>query len=359
MSEGLLDSRQKMAELDKSNILSSVEALGDQIEEAWQVVSQLSLNFPLEEINNIVWVGMGGSALGAWLGKYLFKLTLKLPFEIVNHYQLPAYADERSLIILSSYSGNTEEVLAAAKVALERTKYIFVITSGGQLLQLAKENKLPLYLIDPKHNPSNQPRMAIGYAATVLIAFFNRIGLVRVSEDQMKEVVKFLKTRNSILRPEYKDDNLAKLLAYNAFKRLVVFISADHLIGATHVFNNQVNENAKNLTTELVIPEMNHHYLEALSFPKQLRDDLFFLLWDSELFLPRIRRRIELTKQIIDKKDYPHQLVKLEGKDVLTQAFEVIQLGEYTSFYLAMLNGIDPAPIPNVDFLKKNLKDGT
>ncbi len=302
MKDNLLDSRQKMAELDKSNILSSVESLSNQINDAWEAISQLELRYDLDQIRNIVWVGMGGSALGAWLGKYLFKLSLDLPFEIVNHYQLPGYVDKHSLVILSSYSGNTEEVLAAAEVALKRTKHLFVITSGGKLLELAKKEKLAYYLIEPKYNPSNQPRMAIGYAATAFIGFLSRLGLIKVTQEDIEEVITFLKEQDKFLRPERKDDNLAKLLAYNFYKRLIVFISADHLIGATHIFNNQVNENAKNLTLELVIPEMNHHYLEALSFPSQLRDDLFFLLWDSSLLLPRIRQRIALTQQLIDQK---------------------------------------------------------
>ncbi len=355
MIKGLLNSRKEMAKLDKSNILASIENLANQINDTWQTANKIKFDFDPAKIKNIVWLGMGGSALGAWVGKYLFKTSLKLPFEIINNYQLPAYVNEDSLVILSSYSGNTEEVLAGTEMALAKKANIVAITAGGKLKAISQKRNLSAYIIDPVYNPSNQPRMAIGYAVTGLLAIFNKLNFIQISDNQISQVIKGLKQRNNQFKPETKDDNLAKFLAYTAFKRIIFFISANHLIGSVHVFNNQVNENAKNLTVELVIPEMNHHFLEALSFPPQLRDDIAFFLFDSDLFQPRIRQRIKLSQKLIDRIGYPNQIIKAESLDKLSQVFEIIQLGAYTSFYLAMLNGINPAPIPHVDFLKENL----
>ncbi|NOY15202.1 MAG: SIS domain-containing protein [bacterium] len=353
--KGLIDSRDKIKQLDKQGILASIEALPAQISDAWATGSDLNIDIKPGQVEKVVLVGMGGSALGGHVIKHLYP-DLKAPFEVVSGYNLPGFVDKKSLVILSSYSGSTEEVLTAAGQAKERSEQVVVITTGGRLGRMARDNNWPVYLIDPVFNPSNQPRMAVGYAITGLLAIFNQAGLIKITDSQISQVVGYLKSKNKDLEPESVDTNIAKYLAYNAFRRIIAFVAADHLVGAVHVFNNQVNENAKNLTTQLVIPEMNHHFLEALPYPKQLRDDVVFFLFDSDLYLPRIQQRVALSQQVIEKSGFPNEIIKAEADDKLMQAFEIIQIGAYTSFYLAMLNGIDPSPIPNVDFLKAELK---
>ncbi len=354
VDKGLIDNRERMKELDKQGVLASVEKLPDQIKDAWDGVKQLKDQFGFDDFDKVVLFGMGGSALGGWVIKRLYP-DLKVPFEVVSDYQVPGYVDDKTLVILSSYSGNTEEVLEAADKVKDKTNQIMVITTGGKLLDLAKEQRWPVYVIDPVHNPSNQPRMAVGYAITGLLAMFKSVGLLNVKDEEINEVVEFLKQKGADLVPEASETNIAKYLAYAAYRRIMVLISAQHLLGGVHVFNNQVNENAKNLTIELPIPEMNHHYLEALPFPKQLKDDVVFFGFDSKLYSDRIRQRLSLTGQLIEKAGYPYEIIRLEADSKLTQVFEMIQIGAFVSFYLAMLNGIDPSPIPNVDFLKSEL----
>lgn len=355
MSKSVLDSRSSMKNLDLSNVLGSVEQLPDQIEHAWTTLHAMKVPSEYSKVSRIVVSGMGGSALGAHVIKTLFKDTLKQPLEVVNHYQLPAYVDQDTLVVLSSYSGTTEETLISAEDAKKRGAKIAVIAAGGSLLELAKKNNYPHFHIDPKFNPSNQPRMAIGYSVFGQLGLFHAIGLITIKDEEVKELVALLRKNNSYLAPESIEKNTAKYLAYAAFDKMVVLVGAEHLEGATHVFNNQLNENAKNFTDFITIPELNHHYMESLSFPKHIKDSVMFIMVNSNLYHPRVQARFPLTKDVIEQNGFEVQFVQAVWKSKLAQVWETIQLGAYTNFYLSMLNGINPAPIPWVDYFKEKL----
>ena len=355
MSKSILDSRSDIKKLDISNVLGSVEQLPDQIEHTWASLQSMKVPSEYSKVSRIVVSGMGGSALGAHVIKTLFKDTLKQPLEVVNHYQLPAYVDKDTLVVLSSYSGTTEETLASAEDAQKRGAKIAIITAGGGLLELAEKNHYPHYKIDPKFNPSNQPRMAIGYSVFGQLGLFHAMGLIKVEDKEVKELVTLLRKNNSYLAPESIDKNTAKYLAYAAFDKMVILVGAEHLEGVMHVFNNQLNENAKNFTDFITIPELNHHYMESLSFPKHIKNSVLFIMVNSNLYYPRVQARFPLTKDVIEQNGFEVQLVQAVWKSRLAQVWESIQLGAYTNFYLSMLNGINPAPIPWVDYFKEKL----
>lgn len=352
----LLDSRDEIKEYDKSNILGSVEELPDQIRDAWDKTKDLEFPESYSSVKNVVVAGMGGSALGSWVIKRLYKDDLQLPFEVYSHYHLPAFVNSDSLVLLSSYSGNTEEVVSAAAQAIEMKAKIVVITSGGKLAELAKEHNWPIYLIDPVYNSSNQPRMAIGYSIMGQLSMFKKLGIINIAEKDIYDMVDNLKELGQTLTAENTENNTAKLLAYQAFDREIILSAAEHLIGAAHITNNQINENAKTLTAEWHLPEFNHHYMEGLSHPKKLRDDVLFMLYQSHLYTPELTKRVELTRQVIEKMGYTCEVVQATAPTKLEQVFEIITLGAYFNFYLSMLYKIDPAPIPNVDWFKAEMK---
>jgi len=350
----ILDSRDKIKEIDKSNLLGSVESLADQIQDAWDQTK--SLIFPAEyaTVKNIIISGMGGSNLGSLVIKRLFKDELQIPVEIYPHYQLPGYTSPESLVLLSSYSGTTEETLEAARHAKEVGAKVAVITGGGPLAQLAEDNHWPIYLIDAKYNPSRQPRMAIGYSVFGQLSMFAKMGLINIAEREVLNLVDNLREMSKRLGPDM-DGNPAKHLAFAAYDKHVIFVAAEHLIGAAHVVNNQFNENAKSLTSEWHLPEFNHHYMEALSFPKLARDTTIFFLFNSGLYHERVQKRVLLTKNLLEQKGYEVQLIQATAPTKLEQVFEIIQLGEFVGAYLPILYGIDPSPIPNVDWFKSEM----
>lgn len=356
----ILDSLDQMKQLDKSNVLGSMQALSDQIADAWYQVQQLpDISIDLKKIQNIVVAGMGGSGLGPDVIKNVFKSELKVPFEITNDYHLPGYVNKNTLIILSSYSGTTEETLTAAEEAKVAGAQVLVITTGGRLRELMQENNWPGYLINAQHNPSNQPRMAIGYAVFGVIAMFTKIGLLSLTEDDIMAVIKTVRdTTAGIDASVNSEGNPAKQMAFQMHGRIPVLVGAEHLSGSIHVFQNQLNENSKNYAEMRLIPELNHHLMEGLPYPEDNEKNLFFVLFNSNLYHERTQKRFRVTQTVIEQAEIDAMMLSIDGATRLQQAFELITFGAFTNFYLAMLNGLDPTPIHTVDFFKDELKKG-
>ena len=353
----ILDSRKDLQSFDKSGLLSSVEALPDQIEDALTQTMDFVTPADYRSAKNVVVSGMGGSALGSHVIHALYKDTLKVPFEVVSHYELPAYVNGDTLVLLSSYSGTTEETLAAGADALSRGAKIMVIASGGPLAELARAKNLPLYQIDAIHNPSRQPRLAIGYAIAGQMMMFAKAGLLPDLHADLKKVAAGLRAMILRLAPEATDNNTAKLLAFAAFEKHLILCGAEHLEGAVHVFNNQVNENAKALTSLWPLPEFNHHYMEAVSFPKSVHDSTIFFLFNSHLYTNRVQKRYPLTADLLESKGYETQMIQATAPTKLEQVFEVIQLGEFVAAYLPVLYRIsDPGPVPSVEWFKAEME---
>jgi glucose/mannose-6-phosphate isomerase len=350
--QSILDQPDEIQALDEQHTLESAGLLAMQIEDTWQQIQNLTIN--VTQINHIVVTGMGGSALGAHVVRSVFKHDLPAPLTIVNHYSMPGFVNENTLVICASYSGTTEETLAAMESAMAKKAQIVVMATGGDLIQKAMEHNLPYLHLQVNHNPSGQPRMAIGYMVTALIGILAKANCISIQDQQIADIVEQVKQANaSYITPT--DINLAKKLAFELFDKIIFLVSADHLTGAFHVLNNQLNENAKQLTVELHLPELNHHYMEALSFPKFVPNQGVFLFADSTLYHPRNRTRVALTREVVENAGFMSATISLTAKDSLGQAFEAIQIGMYTNLYLAFLNGVNPAPIPNVDYFKEKL----
>ncbi len=352
-----LDNPNLLKKLDKSQLLASVQQLGLQCQQTYQELKKIKLPSSYRKVDKIVVNGMGGSRLGARVAERLFADKLKLPLIPLGNYQLPAYVDEKTLLILSSYSGNTEEILAAYTEAKKRKAKIMILAQGGELAKIGQENHYPGYFsFQPKYNRCGQPRMSLGYQILGQILLLAALRLLPVSEKEIKELISFLK--EVVKRYDFSvsfKQNFAKQLAQKFYGRIPVLIGAEFVVGALHAWRNQLNENAKNLAYYFEIPELNHHLLEGLSFPKTNPQNLFFIFLESDLYHPRNQKRITITQKVLTKLTLKYEKVKLSGKNRLNQAFETIQLGSFVSFYLAMLNQLDPSPIPWVDFFKKEL----
>lgn len=355
MTQSILDSRQQIAEVDLDNMLGSVEALAHQVTHAWHDTQQLTWQAS-KEISNVVVSGMGGSGLGADVIKNLFKAQLQVPFDFVHDYTLPGYVNEKSLVVLSSYSGNTEETLSGAKQAIERNAQVMVISAGGKLVDLAKQHNWTLYQIDPQFNPCNQPRMAIGYAVMGTIGLVSKANLINLTQIEINQVVQSIAQVVAANTVEIATDkNPAKQLAFDMIDRKTIFVGAEFLIGAIHTAANQANENAKAWTDYAVIPEINHHLMEGLKFTGGLQHTGLIVLLQSKLFHPQNQKRILLTKDIFEEAGFQTQLLLLTSPTPLTQVFESITLLGFANFYLSMLHGLNPSPIPIVESFKKRL----
>jgi glucose/mannose-6-phosphate isomerase len=352
----ILDSREEIEKVDKKNVYGSVLALGDQVEDAWEQVSKLEIKIDAGKVRNIVVAAMGGSALGPDVIKRALKAELHLPLEIVNDYALPGYVNEFSLVILSSYSGTTEETLSALKQAQELGAQVLIITTGGDLAKHMKEHNTPGYIIKVNHNPSDQPRMAIGYSVFGIIALLTKAGILKLTDSDINGVIATIRRLSRELNVEVaQDDNGAKQMAFQMLQRVPVLIAAEHLEGAVHVFQNQLNENAKTYAEYRVLPELNHHLMEGLRFPDNNEGNFFFVLINSSLYNERTQKRVLITQTVLENAKFDTIELHVVSGTRLEQAFEIITFGAFTNFYLAMLEGIDPAPISTVDFFKEQL----
>jgi len=342
--------------LDRSKIYESILGLPDQVEQAWVEGSNQTLHTKCHLAKNIIIAGMGGSALSGRIIRSLDQYILNVPLEVVTNYRLPNYVGKSSLVILSSYSGNTEETISCAHDALARGAKIFAIATGGTLLSFAKKNNLDYYQIDPRANPSGQPRMGLGYSIIAVFAVLARCGFINFEHKDVEKIGELLDNLTEHFGKDVPlEKNPAKIMADKLHDRAIVFISANHLNGTVHAIKNMLNENSKTFAAAFDLPELDHHLLEGLSFPKNLKDVLHFILINSDHYPKAIQQRLTITRQILTKHGFISTIIKPESTHPTLQAFETLYFGSFLSYYLAMLNHIDPGPIPSVDYLKKEL----
>lgn len=337
--------QQQIKKLDKSNLLGSIELLGKQCAEAWKEVKEIKIPANYRRVENIVVSGMGGSALGGHLIQSLFADKLKKPVEIIRGYSLPAYVGPKTLVILSSYSGNTEETLAAATEAKKRKAKILGLAAGGKLANFLRANNYPAYIFKPVSNPSNQPRMGLGYSIIGQIGLLAKCGLLKINDQEIKAVILALD----------HEPRQAEKISSALKNKIPIIVASEFLSGNGHIMANQINENAKNFATYFELPELNHHLMEGLKNPATNKQNLKFILINSGLYLPRNQKRYKILKAVLTKNKINFIEYRPTKKTKLLQSFEVLSFGSYLSFYLAMTYNFDPSPIPWVDFFKKQL----
>jgi len=346
----------KQKKYDKANVYGSILNLHRQCTHAFKDIQKLHLPDSYQQINKILVVGMGGSGLGARATQSIYKDKLKFPILRLNDYHLPNWVDKKTLVIISSYSGNTEEVVLATNECIRKKLNWLAIAKGGKIMELATKHQAPIYQIDPKFNPSNQPRMAIGYALTGLIAILAKLKVINLTQKDLDQALVAMKrvVKANHIGVKYSK-NKAKRLAKLIEDKQVIFSASEHLAGVFHTVKNQMNENAKHLAHRHDIPELNHHLMEGLKFPSTNQDDIVFVLAQSDLYHPRNQKRVKLTKEVIEKNDIATFVYQPRSKTKLAQALESIQFGAFVNHYLTLSHQLDPAPIPWVDYFKKNL----
>lgn len=330
---------------DSLGILKSIHALPDQCQQVLNDISSLEIPKSCQLVNNIVVSGMGGSALGGRILLSLENQALKIPLVVSTEYHLPNFVNEKSLVIISSYSGDTEETLYSLTEARARNAQIFVITSGGKLAQISRQLKLPAYIFTPAHNPSSQPRMGLGYNILALLALLSRCQLIH--PQNLSALPDFLRSRQSAINYE--------LLAKNLVGRIPVIIASEHLKGAAHSLRNQIHENAKTFAVFFDLPEANHHLMEGLAFPSTNPQSLSFVFIESRFYHPEVSIRFALTRSVVAKQNIPTHTLSLSGDTPFFETMDLIQTGAFLSYYLAVVNAIDPGPIPWVDWFKDEI----
>lgn len=357
MKTAFLDNREEIKKLDVDNALGSIEMLGSQVQQIWQQAQSLKVSEEYRSAKSVVVAGMGGSALGTHVIQTVFKDELRIPVLVAPDYTVPHFVDKHTLVVASSYSGTTEETLSATRDAQKKGALIAGITSGGKVGELLREHHYPHLIFDPIYNPCNAPRMALGYSIFGQIALFGAIGLLKLGTDEYQAVMETIAQSHLLCGADVpQEKNPAKQLAFEMVKRIPIVVVSEHLEGMAHVFANQINENAKTFSEYRVVPELNHHLMEGLQFPDSNEHNLLFITAHSKLYNSGNQKRMTLTEQVIEKNHCAAQPINLTSATPLTQAFELLVLGSYASYYLALLNNQNPTPNPWVDWFKAELK---
>ncbi|MCB0283605.1 MAG: bifunctional phosphoglucose/phosphomannose isomerase [Calditrichaeota bacterium] len=338
---------------DKSGFKNLLLNFYHQLDDAEEIVKSANFDLQDKRIKNILYLGMGASAIaGDLLNDVLFS-ELKVPLSVIRGYSVPAYCNENTLIIASSYSGNTEETISAVNSAQDSGAQLIVLTSGGKLGELAEEQKLP-YLKIPKGYP---PRQALGYKFFSLYHIMGRAGLFSAYQQDTSELKHFIKNEISKHDSTKHDGHiLAQELAKTIHHKIpVIYSSAPHLNTVSKRWQNQLHENSKSLAFSNVLPEMNHNEIVGWEMETELRSSMVAIFLENENVHRRIKERIELSKSII--KEHGAEVVDIysSGGSNLEKVFSLIILGDWVSYYLAMLNRKDPHIIKNIDFLKEEL----
>lgn len=305
-----------------------------------------------KNLTAIVLTGLGGSAIGGDLLRSYLSDDIALPIIVNRDYTLPSYVTRKTLVIVSSYSGNTEETVSAYRDAMKKGASILCVTSGGTVEQLARRNRHMIVKL-PDGLP---PRAALGYSFFALLVVLVRIGLVKPKTREINETVRLLHSMVSELSDPAASDNEALLLAKEMHGRLpIIYAPTKHLDAVMLRWRGQVNENAKQLVFGNVLPEMNHNELVGWKLPKQvLQGSIVVMLKDAETH-PRVAARETITKRILESRSVRVREVMTRGSSLLARMFSLVVLGDWVSLYLAALNLEDPTPVKVIDFLKEEM----
>jgi len=322
--------------IDKEDMYSLLEDFPNQVKDGWE----LGKDIKFTDINRIIITGMGGSALsGEILKSYLYN-NIKIPLEVNKDYHLPKYVDAKTLVIVSSYSGNTEETIEAFKDANRVSCQILVVASGGRLEEIAKQFRKPLINL-PSGMP---PRTAYGYSFFAILKILQNSGLVANQVAELKNLIVALK------KDVFKKK--AEEIAQKLEGKIPLIYSSQRLASVAYKWKINFNENAKMHAFCNCFPELNHN--EMVGYTK-LNGDYFVLIIKDDYDNSPIKKRMEVTKHLIQQHKCPVLEIDLAGVSLLTKIFTTIYLGDWVSYFTALNNNVDPSPVDIVENFKKKL----
>lgn len=336
--------------IDSQNMWEFLNTFPDQWKEAVESTKNIELTIDKERISNICFAGMGGSAIGADLIRSFCFDRCPFPIQVVRHYEIPGWVGENTLFIACSFSGNTEETLTALTAAREKGAQIIAVTAGGELMVKAAKEEFD-YIKIPGGMP---PRAALGYSFVPLYRIFQKLELVEDRDGALKDTARFLSEQNDLLSDP--SDNEALNLAEEINDTLpIVYSDATMMEPVNLRWRNQFAENAKTLAYGNALPEMNHNEIVGWEQIVHLTGRLSVILLIDKEDNPRVQRRMEIVEELVEDQTASLHILKTRGQTRLARMFSLIQLADWTSFYLAVVSNVDPTPITKIDLLKSKL----
>ncbi len=341
--------------VDSAGMYDAVRTFPKQWREGREIAIRADLQrIRREAYRQVVVVGMGGSAIG---GEFLRALALdeaSAPVFVSRSYALPAWVGPETVVMASSYSGDTEETLAAFEEALARKASVACVTSGGAMLERARAEGLPFVQVPG----GMQPRAAFGYSLTALLTLAERMDLLTFDADSWDETLALLDKQAATLAAPEAPDNQALKLAEALKDRLPFIYSSEGLLEGVNLrWRNQIQENSKTLAAGNVFPELNHNEIMGWERRTAWHEHLGVVVLRDRGDHARVRRRMEVTRDLLAERAGFWREVHSLGASKLARVMSLVHLGDWVSLYLSVLHQIDPTPIPLINLLKRALQD--
>lgn len=343
--------KENITRLDPSGMYNWITEFPEQVRDAVAIGEKAKVRLNVKGIENIVLTGLGGSAIGGDLLRSYLSDELRVPFIVNRHYVLPKFVSKKSLVIVSSYSGNTEETIAAHADATKRKARVLCISTNGTVAKSAKKYKQPIIAIPP----GLSPRAALGYSFFPLLVTLAKLKLIKPKKKDIRETVDRLTANARIFSDPDSPDNTPLRLARQLQGKLPVIYSPTDLDAVNVRWRGQIAENAKQLSSGNVLPEMNHNELVGWKVLTDIMKTMGVVFLRDRGTHRRVQIRTDITKEITSRYASSVSEVWSEGTSLLTRMFSLIQVGDWVSYYLAILNNEDPTPVQVIDFLKAEL----
>lgn len=317
-----------------------IAGFGNQLRHALEIGANASLQNNTKEIQNVMITGLGGSGIGGTIVSELVAKECIVPICTNKGYDLPNYINENTLVICSSFSGNTEETIEAFEIAKSKNAEIACVSSGGKLIELAKENNLN-YIQLP---PAESPRTMMGYSITQLLHFLNHYGLI--SGNFKAEINKAADLIDNLQEQIQAD---AERISDHLEGKMPVIYACDGYEGMAVRFRQQINENSKMLCWHHIVPEMNHNELVGW---RNKNEDLAVIFFRNETDYTRNQKRLEINKEVVSK--YTSSVMEYwsKGESMIEKTFYFVNVGDHVSYILSKRNGVIAEEIDVINNLK-------
>jgi len=337
---------------DTQDMYSLIEDLPDQLLTGWQLAKSLALP-EWVGIRQVAFAGVGGSAIGAAMLAAYAQETCPLPLYLHRDYGLPRWAQgPETLVVVSSYSGNTEEAISAFEQALVNGCRCLVVSKGGKLGRLALERSAPWW----KYQHEGQPRSAVGLSFSLLLGLMVRLNLLQVAPAELMEAVAAMRAQQARLgRQVPAARNPAKRMAGQLMDRWVMVFGAGLLAPVARRWKAQINELSKALAQFEALPEADHNTLAGTYYPEELISRTMALFLRAPSDAPRQRQRSDLTRKAFMLQGFNTDFIDAGGESHLAHQWTSLHFGDYIAYYLAMAYGADPTPVAMLDGLKEEM----
>jgi glucose/mannose-6-phosphate isomerase len=350
-----LDDPEALRRIDPDDMLGRVAEMPRQLANARRVATAVTLPDRLRDVDAVIVLAMGGSAIGAELTAAVVGDRLRVPLLVHRDYGLPAGVGPRTLVVAASHSGETAETLSGFAAALDRGVPLAVITTGGRLASQATDAGVPLL----QYNLAGQPRAAIGFGVGLVHELLGRLGLI-TDPDPMASTVSALEELLDRLGPGVETDaNPAKQLAWAIFGRIPVVYGHGTMAAVGHRWKTQFNENAKAWAAWEPMPEANHNAIEGSLNPRELSDALYVIQLRDPTEPDEVAERYRVVEELLGERATNRSEVVAEGSTSLARVMGAVAYGDLVSIYLAILYQTDPTPVTLLAMLKERLARAT